>query len=51
MKIKVDKLDVYKLIHIPVDSKKPTDVVEKRIVKKTIHNELVQKIVKLKRIY
>ena len=44
MKCKVDKLNVDKLQHVPVDLKKLSDVVEKEVVKKDRYDELVKKV-------
>ena len=40
---KVNKLHVDKLTPVPVDSKKLSDLVEKKVVKKTIYDESVKK--------
>ena len=39
MKSKVDKLDVNKLVSIPVDLRKLSDVVKNDVVKKDVQNE------------
>ena len=44
MKSKVDKLDVGKFKPVPVDLKKLSDVAEKEFVKKTVYDELVEKV-------
>ena len=41
---KVDKLGVDKLIPVPVDLEKISDVVEKEVFKKTVYDELVSDI-------
>ena len=37
LKSKVDKLDIDKLVHIPVDLSKPSDVVKNDVVKKYVY--------------
>ena len=37
LKSKVDKLDIDKLVHIPLDLSKPSDVVKNDVVKKYVH--------------
>ena len=53
LKIKVDKLDVDKLVTVPVDLSKLSYVIKNDVVKKTEYNELVKKelvkLVKLKK--
>ena len=44
LKIEVDKLDIDKLIPVPVDLSKLSDVVKNYVVKKTEHNKLVTKV-------
>ena len=44
MESKVDKLDVDKLVPVPVDLSKLNDRVKKEVVKKTEYNELVKKV-------
>ena len=44
LKIEVDKLDIDKLMAIPVDLKKLSDVVKNDVVKKTEYNKLVTKV-------
>ena len=44
MKSKVDKLDVNKLLCVPVYLTKLSDVVKYDVVKKTEYNELVRKV-------
>ena len=40
----VDKLDIEKLVPIPVDLSKLSDVVKNDVVKKTVYNKLVAKV-------
>ena len=44
LKTEVDKLDIDKLIPIPVDLSKLSDVVKNDVVKKTVYNKLVAKV-------
>ena len=44
LKIEVDKLDIDKLVPIPVDLSKLSDVVRNDVVKKTEYNILVTKV-------
>ena len=44
LKTEVDKLDINKLVHIPVDLSKLSDVVKNYVVKKTVYNKLVAKV-------
>ena len=44
MKSKVDLLDIDKLISVPVDLSKLSDVVKNNAVKKTKYDELVKKV-------
>ena len=44
LKIEVDKLDIEKLVTIPVDLSKLSDVVKNDVVKKAVYNKLVAKI-------
>ena len=44
MKTKVDKLDVDKLVTVPVDLSKLIDVVKNDVVKKTEYDELRKKV-------
>ena len=44
LKAEVDKLDVDKLVPIPVDLSKLSDVVKNDVVKKTVYNKLVAKV-------
>ena len=43
LKTEVDKLDIDKLVPIPVDLSKLRDVVKNDVVKKTVYNKLVAK--------
>ena len=43
MKSRVDKLDVDKLVSLPVDLNKLSDLVTNNVVKKIEYNELVKK--------
>ena len=43
-KTEVDKLDIYKLSHIPVDLSKLSDVVKNDVAKKAVYNKLVTKV-------
>ena len=43
LKSEIDKLDTDKCESTPVNLSKPSDVVENKIVKKTLYNELVEK--------
>ena len=45
MKSKVDKLNVDKLAPAPVDLKKMSYAVDNDVVKKTVYNELVKKVI------
>ena len=40
----VDKLDIDKLVHVPVDFSKLSDVVKNDVVKETEYNKLVTKV-------
>ena len=40
----VDKLNIDKLVHVPVDLTKTSDVVKYQVVKKTVYNKLVAKV-------
>ena len=42
LKTKVDKLDIDKLVPIPVDLSKLSDVVKNDVVKKTLYDKLVE---------
>ena len=42
-KSKVDKLDIDKLVTVPVDLSKQSDVAKNKVVKKTEYNELIKK--------
>ena len=44
LKTKVDKLDIDKLVPIPVDLSKLSDVVKNDVVKKTVYNKLAAKV-------
>ena len=44
LKTEVDKLDIDKLVPIPVDLSKLSDVVKNDVVKKTIYDKLVAKV-------
>ena len=44
MKIKVGKLDVDKLVLVPVDLSKLSDVVKKDVAKKDVHNAKIKNI-------
>ena len=44
LKAEVDKLDIDKLVPVPVDLNKPCDVVQNDNVKKTVYNKLVAKV-------
>ena len=44
LKTKVDKLDIDKLIPVPIDLCKLSDVVNTDVVKKTEYDELVKKV-------
>ena len=44
MKSKVDKLDVDKLVPVPVDLSKQSDVVKNDVVKKGVYNAKIKKI-------
>ena len=43
LKSKIDKLDVDKLVPVPVDLIKLSDVVKNDVVKKTKYDELIKK--------
>ena len=45
LKIEVDKLDTDKLLPVPVDLSKLSDVVKNDVVKKTVHDKLVAKVI------
>ena len=45
LKAEVDKLDIDKLVPIPVDLSKLSDVVKNDFVKKTEYNKLVTKLI------
>ena len=44
LKTEVNKLDIHKLVPIPVDLSKLSDVVKNDVVKKNVYNKLVAKI-------
>ena len=44
LKIKVDKLDVDKLVLLPVDIKKLIDAVDKQVLKKYAYDEIVKNV-------
>ena len=44
LKTEVDKLDIDKLVPVPVDLSKLSDVVKNDVVKKTVYEELVDKV-------
>ena len=44
MKAEVDKLDIGKLVSVPVDLSKLNDVVKNDVVKKTVYDKLVAKV-------
>ena len=44
LKTEVDKLDINKLVPIPIDLSKLSDVVKNDVVKKTVYNKLVGKV-------
>ena len=44
LKTEVDKLDIDKLVSIPVDLSKLNDAVKNDVVKKTVYDELVAKV-------
>ena len=44
LKTEVDKLDIGKLVPVPVDLSKLSDVVKNDVIKKTVYDELVAKV-------
>ena len=44
LKTEVDKLDIDKLVYVPVDLGKLSDVVKNDVVKKTVYDKLVAKV-------
>ena len=44
LKTEVDKLDIDKIVPVPVDSSKLSDVVKNEVVKKTVCDKLVAKL-------
>ena len=43
-KTEVDKLDIDKLVPVPVDLSKPSDVAKNDVVKKTVYDKLVPEV-------
>ena len=44
LKTKADKLDIDILVPVPIDLSKPSDVLKKFVVKKTVYDKLVAKV-------
>ena len=44
LRTEVDKLDIDKLVHVPADLSKLSDVVKNDVVKKTVYDKLVAKV-------
>ena len=44
LKTEVDKLDIEKLVYVPIDLSKLSDVVKNDFVKKTVYDKLVAKV-------
>ena len=44
LKTEVDKLDIEKLVPVPVDLSKLSDVIKNDVVKKTVHDKLAAKL-------
>ena len=44
LKTEVDKLDIDKLVPVPVDLSKLSDVVKNDVIKKTVYDKLVAKV-------
>ena len=44
MKAETDKLDIDKLVHVPVDSSKLSNVIKNDVVKKAVYDKLVGKL-------
>ena len=44
LKTEVDKLDIDKLVPVPVDLSKLSDVIKHDVVKKTVYDKLVAKV-------
>ena len=44
LKAEVDKLDINKLVPVPVDLSKQNDVVRNDVFKKTVHDKLIAKV-------
>ena len=47
LKTKVDKLDIDKVVPAPVDLSKLSDVVRNDVVKKTVYDKLVAKVISI----
>ena len=47
LKTEVDKLDIDKLVSVPVDLSKLSDVVKNDVVKKAVYDKLVEKVTKI----
>ena len=47
LKAKVDKLDIDKVVPAPVDLSKLSDVVRNDVVKKTVYDKLVAKVISI----
>ena len=48
MKSKVDKLDIYKLVPVPVDLSKLSDLVKNDVPKEDVHNPKIKEYWKIK---
>ena len=44
LKTEVDKLDIHKLVRVPIDLSKLSDVVKNDVAKKTLYDKLVAKL-------
>ena len=44
LKTEVDKLDIHKLVRVPIDLSKLSDVVKNDVAKKTVYDKLVAKL-------
>ena len=44
LKTEIEKLDIDKLVPVPVDLSKLTDIVKNDVVKKTVYDKLVEKV-------
>ena len=44
LKTEVDKLDIHKLVPVPIDLSKLSDVVKNDVAKKTVYDKLVAKL-------